>query len=363
MRKKTWILYLVLTAALAALALYARHHIRFNWGVFAEQLKLADWRMIGLGVLLISLGYVVRAVRWVLFLKPAAKIPLFSRAWFHVLGAQIIGYTGVALFGRAADLMRPYLVARRLRLPLSSQVAVYVVERMFDLGTMALLFSTVLIFAPGRATLPEHEKLRLLAEFGLAGTAGVAILATAVRMRGKTIATIAERVFSKLSESLAASVAAKITAFRDGLDMLASVRDVFSALLLSLLMWGLITFAYFVSIRAFVDSPQLHSLTLAQCIVLMAAGMVVSLFQLPVVGWFTQIAGLTVALQQLFGAAWEPALGCSAVLLIVTFLCVVPTGIIWARVDQVSFRKVTKESGAEGAHTLTAPEPVSESQA
>jgi len=358
-KKKTWILYLILAAALMALALYARGRIHFNWGVFATQLRLADWRMIGLGVLLISFGYVVRAVRWVLFLKPAAKIPLFSRNWFHVLGAQVIGYTGVALIGRAADLMRPYLVSRRLKLPLSSQVAVYVVERMFDLGTMALLFSSVLLFAPDRATLPDHEKLKFLAEFGLAGTAGLAVLATAVRMRGRTIAAMAERIIGRLSEGLAASVAAKINSFRDGLEMLGSLRDVFSALLLSLLMWGLITFAYLVSIRAFVDSPQLRSLTLAQCIVLMAAGMVVSVFQLPVVGWFTQIGGLTVLLQLLFGAAWEPALGCSAVLLIVTFLSVVPTGLIWARVDQVSFRKVTKESGAQGNNAL-ATEAISE---
>lgn len=360
MKKKTWILYLVLAAALVALALYARTRIHFNWDVFATQLRLADWRMIGLGVLLISFGYVVRAVRWVLFLKPAAKIPLFSRAWFHVLGAQIIGYTGVALFGRAADLMRPYLVSRRLKLPLSSQVAVYVVERIFDLGAMALFFSTVLIFAPDRAALPDHEKLQFLAEFGLAGTAGLAILATAIRMRGGTIAAIAERTFGKLSKGLAASIAAKISAFRDGLEMLGSLRDVFSAMLLSLFMWGLITFAYLVTIRAFVDSPQLRSLTLAQCIVLMAAGMAVSIVQLPVVGWFTQIGGLTVALQLLFGAAWEPALGCSAMLLIVTFLSVVPTGLIWARVDRVSFRKVSKESGAEGNNTFAAPEPISE---
>lgn len=359
-KKKTWILYLVLAAALVALALYARTRIHFNWGVFATQLRLANWGMIGLGVLLISFGYVVRAVRWVLFLKPAAKIPLFSRDWFHVLGAQVIGYTGVALLGRPADLMRPYLVSRRLKLPLSSQVAVYVVERMFDLGAMALLFSSALIFAPDHATLPHPEALRHIGMVGLAGTAALAVFAAIIRIGGQGVASLAEKWIGKLSQSLAASLSTKISAFRDGLEMLGSVRDVFSALLLSLFMWGLITLAYLVSIRAFVESPELRSLTVARCLVLMAVGMASSVVQLPVIGWFTQIAVLAAALQQLFGAAWEPALGCSAVLLIVTFLSVVPTGLIWARVDQVSFRKVTQESGAEGARTLASPEPVSE---
>lgn len=358
MKKKTWILYLAVGIAFVALVVYARQKIPFNWTVFVEQLKLADWRLVGIGVACISLGYVVRAIRWALFLKPARKVTFPSRMWFNVLGAQVIGFTGVALLGRAADLTRPYLVARRVNLPLSSQVAVYVVERMFDLAATALIFSTVLFFAPDRATLPHPESLRHIAWLGLAGTAALAILATAVRLSGQAVASGAQKILGKLSESLGASVAAKITAFRDGLDMLASLRDIGAALLYSLLMWGLITFAYLETIRAFTDSPPLHTITLARCLVLMAAGMAASVLQLPVIGWFTQIAALALAMQQLFNAAWEPALGCGALLLIVTFLSVVPTGLIWARFDHVSLRKVSHESEGAGVEALTPPEPV-----
>jgi len=360
LKKKTWILYLVVAVALVAFLVYARHKINFNWGVFVRQLKLANWPMIALAVALISFGYVVRAIRWALFLKPVRKVSFPSRMWFDVLGAQVIGFTGVALIGRAADFMRPYLVARRVKLTLSSQVAVYVVERMFDAGAVALIFSTVLFFAPDRATLPHPELLRHIALVGLAGTAALAALATAVRISGKTVALFAEKVLGKLSHSLGVSVATKIGAFRDGLDMLASPRDVVSALLLSLFMWGLITCAYLETIRAFVDSPPLHTITLARCLVLMAAGMAASALQLPVIGWFTQIALLAAAMQQLFGAAWEPALGCGAVLLIVTFLCVVPTGLIWARFDHVSLRKISEESEHEGADALATHEPATE---
>ena len=362
MKKKTWIFYLALGVALIALLLYARNKIQFNWSVFVEQLKLLDWRLIGLGVALILLGYVVRAFRWALFLKPARKVVFPSRMWFDLLGAQVIGFTGVALLGRAADLTRPYIVARRIKLPLSSQVAVYVVERMFDLGATALIFSTVLFFAPDRATLPHPELLRHIALIGLAGTAGLAILATAVRISGNAVASAAEKILGKLSESLGASVAAKITAFRDGLDMLASLKDVVAALLLSLLMWVFITCAYLVTIRAFVDSPPLHSITLARCLVLMAAGMAASIVQLPVIGWFTQIALIAAATQQLFAAAWEPALGCAAMLLIVTFICVIPVGLVWARFDHISLRKVSHESEDAGVKALTPPEPVSQHQ-
>jgi hypothetical protein len=355
LKKKTWILYLVVIIALVALVLFARHRIHFQWSVFLQQLKLADWANIGFAVALIWFCYMVRAARWALFLKPALKISLFSRLWFSVLGAQVIGFTGVALLGRPADLVRPYLVSRRVKLSLSSQIAVYVVERMFDLAAMALIFSTVLFFAPDKASLPHPELLRRIALTGLTGTAALAILAIAVRISGETVATLFGNILGRLSESLGNSVASKIRAFRNGLEMLASFRDVIAALLLSLFMWGLITLAYLETIRAFVDSPPLHNMTLARCLVLMAAGMAASAVQLPVIGWFTQIALLAAAMQQIFGAAWEPALGCGAVLLSVTFLSIIPVGLVWARFEHVSLKKVTEESEHGGVDALTAP--------
>ena len=92
--------------------------------------------------------------------------------------------------------------------------------------------------------------------------------------------------------------------------------------------------------------------------VLMAVGMASSVVQLPVVGWFTQIAFIATALQGLFGVAWEPAFGSSTVLLIVTYLSILPTGLIWARVDRVSLRKVTKESEAAGVDAVAEPDAV-----
>lgn len=344
MKKKTWILYLVIAALLVALLLYARTRIHFDWRVFGRQLRLANWPRIGLAVALIWLGYVVRTIRWALFLKPVRRVAVFSRLWFSVLGAQVIGFTGVALLGRPADLVRPYIIARRTQLALSSQVAVYVVERMFDLGAMALIFSTVLFFAPDRATLPHPELLRHIAITGLAGTAALAILAVAIRISGKAVAAFTEKSLGKLSEGLGQSVAAKINAFRDGLDMLASLRDVGVAYLWSLIMWSMIVGAYLETTRAFVDAPQLHTITLARCMVLMAASMVASTIQLPIIGWFTQIAAVTAILQQLFQVAWEPALGCAALLLVVSFLTIIPVGLIWARVEHVSLKEVSEES-------------------
>jgi len=209
---------------------------------------------------------------------------------------------------------------------------------------MALIFSGALLLAPDRATLPHHEALQHTALGGLVVAVVLAVFAVVVRASGKAVAGLAERTLGGLSPALAQSVAAKIRAFRDGLDSITSFGEFFVALGLSLLMWGLITAAYLETTRAFVLSPQLSSMTLARCLVLMAASMVGSVVQLPVIGWFTQIGVTTGVMQKIFNVQFEPALACGTMLLIVTFMSVIPLGLIWARLEHVSIKKISQES-------------------
>lgn len=332
-------MYLVGAILLGGLLWLVHTRVHFQWSVFRDQLQHVDWRRIVIGTALIMFCYWLRAVRWAVLIKPQKKVSGFS-----LLGSQVIGFTGVALFGRLADLVRPYLVSKRTKLALSSQIAVYTVERMFDLGGMALIFSTALLLAPDRATLPHHEALQHTALGALVVTVALAIFAVTVRMSGRAIADLAERSLGKLSAGLGHSVGAKIRAFRDGLDSITTLGEFFVALGLSLLMWGLITAAYLETTRAFVFSPELASMTLARCLVLMAASMVGSVVQLPVIGWFTQIGVTTGVMQQVFHVQFEPALACGTMLLIVTFMSVIPVGLIWARVEHVSLKKVSQQS-------------------
>jgi hypothetical protein len=63
-----------------------------------------------------------------------------------------------------------------------------------------------------------------------------------------------------------------------------------------------------------------------------------------VIGWFTQIGAVAAAMSGFFGVAAEPATACAATLLLVTFLGIAPIGLIWARFEHVSLRKVAAES-------------------
>jgi hypothetical protein len=261
-----------------------------------------------------------------------------------LVGTQVIGFTAVALIGRVADLVRPYLVAKRTGLPLSSQVAVYIVERLFDAGSMALIFSTVILLAPEGA-LPHPEIVRKAGYWGLLLTIAGGLFLVAVRMAGGVVATFMEDLFGLLSKNLGHAIGHKIRTFRAGLDTLRTASDFLTTAILSLVMWGLIAVAYLETLQAFVASPQLGSMTLAKCMLLMAFSGGASLFQLPILGWFTQTGLVAAAIASFYGAGPEASTACAATILLVTFLAIIPVGLVWARFEHVSLRKLAAESG------------------
>jgi hypothetical protein len=190
-----------------------------------------------------------------------------------------------------------------------------------------------------------------VAKTGLLGTAVLAAFTIAVRLAGGAVAGFMERSFGIFSKKLGHSVGEKIHAFRAGLDTMRTLVDFGGAALLSLGMWIFISLAYLETTRAFVASPQLASMTLPRCMVLMASSLVASGFQLPVIGWFTQIGLIAAAMSSFFAVAPEPATACSATLLLVTFLSIIPVGLIWARFEHVSLRAVAAESEHEAEET------------
>jgi uncharacterized protein (TIRG00374 family) len=353
LKKKQVILSLVVLVALVALGVYAQHKHPFHWQAFVEQFKLADWRRIGVAVGCIYLAYIFRSARWALLLKPNKKVGPFS-----LLGTQVIGFTAVALIGRVADPVRPYLVTKRTGVPLSTQIAVYIVERLFDFGSMALIISSVILLAPA-GTLPHPEQLRKAGYGGLAITLLAGLFLVAVRLAGGIVASFFERTFGLVSKKLGEAVGHKVRAFRAGLDTMRSFSDFAMASTLSLTMWMLITLAYLETMRAFTASPPLAAMDLPKCILMLAVSGTASVFQLPILGWFSQIGFAAAAMASFFGASPEASTACAATLLLVTFLSIVPVGLIWARFEHVSLRKITAESGHAG-EVLAVDEPAIE---
>jgi hypothetical protein len=89
-------------------------------------------------------------------------------------------------------------------------------------------------------------------------------------------------------------------------------------------------------------------MTLGKSMLLLAVSGGASVFQLPIIGWFTQIAVVTAAMVSFYGASTEASTACAATILLVTFLGIAPVGLIWARFEHVSIRKLASESEHAG---------------
>jgi hypothetical protein len=329
-----------LCLVLLAIGAWAARRLAFDWHSLRTQLRDVAWLHVAIGIACIYIGFWFRAIRWAVLLGPKKRV-----ASSMLIAPQFIGFTAVALFGRLADLARPYLIARRTGLPVATQIAVYSVERIFDLAAAAILFSVTLAFAP--RDLPHHEAFARAGILSLAATFGLAAFALAIRFAGDRLAALATRLLHPLSSKFATLAAARIRDFRTGLDTLTSVREFLSALALSLLLWLGIAEAYVQCAHAMVATPQLASLTFTQTMLLMAASMGGSLLQLPIVGWFTQIAVLAAALRAFFGAPIEAATACGAIILFVMNLSIVPVGLIASRLSGTTLRDAAQQ-GEQG---------------
>ena len=340
---RKWILTLVVVALVAFLA-WKLHASHFDWAKFGQACRQADWRLLVLAILVIWSNCVVRAMRWAIFLRPS--LPRDRRVPFTALiGSQFIGFAGLAIFGRIGELIRPYLIARRTGLTLPSQIAVVAVERIFDLGAFALIFTLNLLLASSLNNLPYHDKFHAMGYAIAAMIAVIAIFIGAVWFAGGTVAKLFQSFLGLVSKSAGEAAGEKILSFRDGLKTIDSVGDFISVALLSLVLWGTITVSYVLVMRAF--PAPVSALPVSSIILLMGFSVVGSVVQLPGIGGGAQALSIG-ALAMLFSIPRELAFSSGMILWVITTMSIIPAGLLFARLERVSLGKLAHESEAAG---------------
>lgn len=343
MNKKRYVAYAVVFLVLAVLIyLQFRTWQHFEWArLFQFGL---NWRHLLHGVAYIYLAYFLRAVRWKIFLRPVRK----EASILGLVPATMIGFTGLALLGRAGELIRPYLIARRYNLPFASQVAVWAVERIFDIGGFTILMLAG-IFLPSKlraftlAAPPEVRHWIHLTGYALiALVLGLLSGAVLVSYRGSRIAQWVERRFSHLAGNLGHRIAQKIREFTVGLNTVHGPLAFFQLSAVSVLMWWLIALAYKEVTHAY--GAPMHDMSATKVLLLMGASMIGSMVQLPGVGGGSQLATIS-ALDHVFHIVpKELAVSCGIMLWLVTFVAVVPVGLLFSHHEHLSLRKLSAES-------------------
>jgi uncharacterized protein (TIRG00374 family) len=324
-------------AVLAAIAFvgYRWRTSGFDWNEFTTALAHVDWSWIALAQSLVMATYVGRALRWEIMLRPLRK----DASLWSLFTATAIGFTAVVLFGRAGEPVRPYLIAKKEGVSFSSQIAAWIVERILDLLMVLLIFGIALTQVSHSAIQPG-PRTRIILEAGgytagLIGAACLGLLLALRQFRGR----VQERLLDGLSflpQKALGKVRNILASFEEGMQSTRHASFVARLIAYTVIEWIVIAAAFYCAFRAF---PATANLGITDAVILLGFIAFGSAIQIPGVGGGMQIATVLV-LTEFFGVGFSAASGIALVLWIITFVVIVPFGLILAFREGIKWRNL-----------------------
>ena len=274
-------------------------------------------------------------MRWAVFLKPLKPHPSMR----NLLSATVVGFTAITLFGRAGEFVRPYLIARKEQVPVTSQFAAWVLERIFDL-LMALLLFAFALTRVRTSGLHVGEKLTWVLAAGgkVGGTLAVAVLLVLVSLRhfAEPLRARLLGTLRHLPEKRAAGFAKIVNALFQGVESMRSDVGLILVLAYSVLEWVLICLCYWCLAQSFAG---IVNLGLVDVLILMGFVSFGSIVQIPGVGGGMQVVSVLV-LTELFGVRFELASAFAVFLWAITFVAIVPLGLFIALKEGLDWRSL-----------------------
>jgi uncharacterized protein (TIRG00374 family) len=297
----------------------------FDWRVFRATLSGLQWGWLGAACAAVMAGYFGRALRWRVLMHPVKPDP---NLW-NLFSATVIGFAATTLLGRAGEFVRPYLIAAREQVPVSSQLAAWLLERIYDLLTVLAIFGFALS-SVRRADVSLGPALSWVFTTG-----GWVVALLSVSMLGLLVAFrhfssgIRRRLLGLLRvlpEKHFQKADRMITAFVQGMESTRSDRALILVIWYTVLEWATIALTTFCVMRAFGPALALDWLDVLIFLGFLAFGAVV---QIPGVGGGVQVVTVLV-LTQLFRVPPEIAISVALILWIISFVVVVPFGLLLA---------------------------------
>jgi uncharacterized protein (TIRG00374 family) len=312
---------LVGTAALVLLGyvLYrsrgALHLGDFSGGKLWAAIRSANLLYILLGVAVIYLCFALRALRWQVFQKNLGKAEFWP-----IYRTTLAGFAAVFVLGRAGEPVRPLLLSRQAKIPVADTFGIYVLERLFDFASSAVIAALGLLLYASQ----EHadgvssviaKGARTAGGLLVAGVVGTIAFLAYLRLHGGGM--LERRLQGWLAaKGWRASVAKILVGFTRGIQTIRTWRDLIESVFLSVIHWYFVALVYLFVSHGF--GGRLSLLTVGDCLLLLAITLVGSILQLPTVGGGAQALSIF-AYTQVFGVEKEAAVAAALVLWLVTF--------------------------------------------
>jgi uncharacterized protein (TIRG00374 family) len=222
-----------------------------DWGEVREAVSHANPYLLGLAVLIISLSYLFRAARWGALLAPLSPASLKN-----LFIATTVGFSAVFLVGRAGEVVRPaVLPLRDPKIRASASFVTILVERIYDLIAVAILFAANLIwFIPPANTAIEFGRVRIAGLILLMATIlGVFGLTQFRKKSPRAIGWLKERIDGRrlIPERLARAVISVLEQLARALRVLVDARELAITVGWTAVVWVSIGVASMLVFRAF----------------------------------------------------------------------------------------------------------------
>lgn len=241
--------------AVLALALLAFVYKDMKWAETLQALRTADPVLLAGVVAATLLTYLLRAWRWGYLLAPVGRVPFAD-----LFSATSVGFMSALVVPRAGEIVRPYLVSRKHPVPTSAGFATIILERLFDLLTVLLLFGLYLFVLPvpvGQSRGPVMDVVRTAGATTAVVALVLLVLLFIFHARAEPLLAFCDRVLRVFPARLAAILGRILRAFTAGLGVLrAPLPHLVAIVGQSFLVWLSIAAAIYLNNRAFgIDLP------------------------------------------------------------------------------------------------------------
>jgi uncharacterized protein (TIRG00374 family) len=331
------IVAIILVVIAAAYGINRFRGSSFRWDLFLTAFRTLDPLWLSAAIILILLTYVGRALRWQVMMRPICPHPNFR----NVLTATIIGFTAIVLFGRPGELVRPYLIAMKEKVPFSSQVATWLLERIYDLLIVLLIFGFALTQVQGDvATVgPGLQWVIRMGGYIVGGLCAICLVILVMLRRFSV--TMRRRLLDGLAflpPKYFARAEQVVTAFTGGMESTQNPYFISQVLFYTVLEWIVIAGCNICLFKAF---PATAHFTVIDNIVFIGFVSFGSAVQIPGVGGGMQVAAVLI-LTEFFGLSLEVATGLAILIWLTTYVAIVPIGLALGLHEGLNWRNLKK---------------------
>lgn len=327
---------LILTILVLLIAREANSWFHFRWSVFWMNAHDIRWAHVVGALAATYLGFVLRAERWRVLVKSTKTIKTV-----RLVGPTIVGFAGLALIGRPGEFIRPYLIARKERLSLSSQLATLAVERIFDMFASGIVVASALLFSARLHALPyvaQFERgIAILSALVFAIACSLFILAR----YGQSFVYGLERILFSFP-GWSQKVSRKLRLLTQELGMIRDAQSLVHIVALSVAVWFVSGLSYLEAVHAF---PAAARISLGEALLLLGFGLLGSLVQLP--GGGSQQLIVIAALTTVFGFGAELAVSCSIVGWLTIYVAPIPVALLLLRHEGLTLGALSGRSHKE----------------